>query len=257
MIRFGADTFYLLQRHIRTTLRIPIWIFVLLAQPIIYLTLFGQLFSRVVDLPGFDASSYIAFIAPGIVIMTAMFGSMWSGMGLIEDLHEGVIDRMLATPIHRGALIAARVLHATLTVTVQSLIILGISLLLGARLSSGLIGIAVILLPAVLLGAGFAALSNGIAILARREETLVALVNFFGMPLTFLSTAFMAAEFMPAWMQFVARGNPVDWAVTAARYAMLGEAWKQVWTYSVLLTGFAVVASVLARQAFRVYTRTT
>src|SRR5262245_37542933 len=117
---FITDTLHLVGRHIRTTLRLPIWIAVTLIQPVIWLTLYGQLFRRVVDLPGFEGASYIQFLTPGVVLMTALFGSAWSGMGLIMDLSGGVLNRMLATPVHRGALIAARVLHAAITVSVQA-----------------------------------------------------------------------------------------------------------------------------------------
>ena len=96
---YFADTFHLLQRHIRNTIRIPVWIFVTLTQPIIWLALYGQLFSRVVDIPGFESNSYIEYLTPGVVIMTALFGSAWAGMGLLEDLNDGVVDRMLATPV--------------------------------------------------------------------------------------------------------------------------------------------------------------
>src|SRR4051812_8968650 len=115
MMTFLADSFYLLGRHIRVTLRLPIWIAVSLVQPIIWLTLFGQLFRKVVELPGFGSASYIDFLTPGVVIMTAMFGSAWSGFGFIEDIGSGLMDRLLATPVHRAALITARVLHAALT----------------------------------------------------------------------------------------------------------------------------------------------
>lgn len=257
MTNFLADTFHLLKRHIRTTLRLPIWIAVSLIQPIIWLTLFGQLFRRVVEIPGFESGSYIQFLTPGVVIMTAMFGSAWSGMGLIEDLSEGVIDRMLATPVHRGAIIAARVLHAAVTVSVQSIIILTLGVVLGARLPGGGLGFPVILLLAALLGAGFSAISNGVALLARREETLIAIINFFGLPLTFLSTAFMADKLMPGWVAAVAHINPVNWGVNAARDAMLGRNWEGIWGYIALLAAFTLTAGYFATQAFRVYRRAT
>jgi ABC-2 type transport system permease protein len=224
---------------------------------VIWLVLFGQLFRRVVELPGFEATSYIQFLTPGVVVMTSLFGALWSGMGIIQDLDEGILDRMLATPVHRGALISARVLHSALTIAVQAMIILGLGFLLGARIPGGLLGFLAILLPAVLLAAGIAALSNGLALLARREETLIAVVNFFGMPLVFLSTGFMAADVMPGWIRVFARGNPVNWAVEAARDAMLGGAWASVGVYCLLLTGFVLVASFAANRAFRVYLRTT
>jgi ABC-2 type transport system permease protein len=255
MMTFISDTLNLLKRHIRITLRIPIWIAVTLVQPIIWLTIYGQLFRRVVELPGFAATSYIQFLTPGVVIMTALFGSAWSGMGLINDLSEGVIDRMLATPVHRGSLIAARVLHAAITVCVQSVIIIIMGLVLGASSPGGIAGLLAILVLAALLGAGFSALSNGVALLTRREESLIAVINFFGMPLTFLSTAFMATALMPGWIQTIAKGNPVNWAVNAARDAMLGQNWGDVALYGALLAAFALVAGFFATQAFKVYRR--
>ena len=132
MILFFADTWHLWLRYMRATIRLPIWIAVTLIQPIIWLTLFGQLFRRVVELPGFETGTYIEFLSPGVIIMTAMFSGAWSGMGLIDELNHNVIDRMLATPLHRGAIITARILHASFTVVIQSLIILFLALLLGA-----------------------------------------------------------------------------------------------------------------------------
>jgi ABC-2 type transport system permease protein len=176
-------------------------------------------------------------------------------MGLIEDLNEGVMDRMLATPVHRGAIIAARVLHAALTVVVQSVLILGIGLLLGARFPGGVMAAPAILLLAALLGAGFSAISNGVALLTRREETLVAVVNFFGLPLTFLSTAFIASDLMPEWIRVAAYANPVNWAVNAARDAMMGQEWAAVWGYCALLAAFGLAAGTFATQAFRAYRR--
>lgn len=253
MTTFIADTLHLLQRHVRTTLRIPIWIAVTLVQPVIWLTLYGQLFRRVVEIPGFGANSYVEFLTPGVVIMTAFFGSAWSGMGLLDDLDHGVLDRLLATPVHRGAVIAARVLHAALTVAAQSVIILVLGLLLGASLPGGGGGFLAILLLAGLLGAGFSAISNGVALLTRREETLIAVINFFGLPLTFLSTAFMAAELMPEWIRAVARVNPVNWAVDGARAAMLGQEAATTWGSAALLTGFVLLGGIFATQAFRTY----
>jgi ABC-2 type transport system permease protein len=254
MILFVADTWHLWLRYMRATIRLPIWIAVTLIQPVIWLTLFGQLFRRVVELPGFETGSYIEFLSPGVIIMTAMFSGAWSGMGLIDDLHHNVIDRMLATPLHRGAIIAARILHASFTVVLQSLIILFLALLLGAGWPSvgGTIGV---LVAAALVTAGFTAMSTGVALLARREETMIAVINFFGLPLAFLSATFMSAQLMPGWMQTVSRANPVNWAVSAARHAVLGTDPGAVWVNSGLLLLFTLVMVVLATGAFQVYRR--
>ena len=255
MKAFLSDTGHLLLRHLRTTMRIPVWIAVTLIQPVIWLTIYGQLFRRVVEIPGFGADSYIQFLTPGVVIMTALFGSAWSGMGIIEDLSEGVMDRLLATPVSRAALIFSRVVHASLTVAVQSVIILLFGMLLGARVAGGIPGFFAIIMLGSLLGAGMSALSNGLALMTRREETLIAVVNFFGLPLTFLSTAFMAADLMPPWIRTLSRGNPVNWAVIASRDAMLGRDWGNVGVSAAMLAGFVGAAVWVATQAFRAYRR--
>jgi len=234
MKNFMNDTFRLLIRHVMTTLRIPIWIFVTLVQPIVWLTLYGQLFRRVVELPGFGSSSYIQFLTPGVVIMTSMFGSAWAGMGIIQDLNDGVMDRLLATPVSRGALITARVLHSAITVLFQGMIILLVGFLLGARFPGGFLGVLALIVLGGLLASGLSALSNGIALLTKREETLIAVINFFGLPLTFLSTAFMSAALMPSWIRNIAKLNPVNWAVDGARDALMGANWDGVWGRALL-----------------------
>jgi ABC-2 type transport system permease protein len=257
MQTFAADTYQLLLRHLRTTLRLPIWIAVTLVQPVIWLTLFGQLFRNVVELPGFSSGSYIQFLTPGVVVMTSLFSAIWSGMGMVEDLKEGVLDRLLTTPLNRASLIAARVVHTSITIAIQSVLILALGCILGAGINGGVGGFLLILLASTLLGAGIAALSNGLALVARREETLIAVANFFGMPLVFLSTSFMAAATMPAWIRTLAEWNPVDWAVVASRRAMLGGAMGDVWLKCGLLALFLVASAWIATQAFTVYRRTT
>ena len=109
MKAYLGDTFAMLVRHQRNFLRQPIWIVFALTQPMFWLLLYSQLFRRIVDLPGFDTNSYVQFLTPGIVVMTAFFGATWSGMSMIDDLDRGVIQRFLATPTRRSALIVSQV----------------------------------------------------------------------------------------------------------------------------------------------------
>jgi ABC-2 type transport system permease protein len=252
---FLRDTWYLLWRHIVTTVRIPIWLFVTIVQPVIWLTLYGQLFRRVVEIPGFEAGSYIQFLTPGVLIMSALFGAAWSGMGIIVDLNDGIMDRFLATPIRPAAIVTAAVLHSVLTGLVQATIILLMSLVLGARVPGGLGGVLAILLMAALLAAGLSFISNGIALVTRREETLISVANFFGTPLLFLSTAFMAADLMPGWIRAIARFNPVNWAIDASRAAMEGSNWTVIIQNGVYLAGFVLLGGALAMLALRSYRR--
>ena len=91
-------------RSLRALWRQPAFVLVTLVQPVIWLFLFGQLFSQVVEIPGFgaDGQSYLEFLTPGVVMMTALLSAAWAGTVYIEDMERGVMDRLLASPVRRG-----------------------------------------------------------------------------------------------------------------------------------------------------------
>ena len=207
-------------RHLMALLRQPWWIFVTLVQPVIWLLLFGALFETVTDIPGFGSDNYIQFLAPGVVVMTAFFTAGWSGMPMIEDLERGVIDRFLVSPVRRSSLITGR-LAQTLAEDRDPV---ADHRRPGAdrrrQFANGVVGVLVLIGVAILVGAAFGALSNGLALLARREETLIAPMQFLMLPLSFLSVTFMQKDLMPDWMQTASSFNPVNWAVEAGREAL-------------------------------------
>jgi ABC-2 type transport system permease protein len=249
-----ADTVALTVRDLRALWRQPMFILVALVQPVIWLLLFGALFERVVEIPGFEGGDYKQYLVPGVVVMTAFFSSGWNGMATVEDLGRGVTDRLLVTPVRRWSLIAGRVGQNVVQVTIQSLIIVGLALAIGVAFPGGPLGVAALILAAVLLGTGFAALSNALALVTRTEESLIGAVTFLQLPLMFLSTGFMQPSLMPAWMGTAAGYNPVDWAVTAGREAVqTGTDWSTALGYCGLLAGFALLCLVLATRAFRGY----
>jgi ABC-2 type transport system permease protein len=252
-MEFLRDTWYLFLRLIQATLRMPVFVIISIVQPVLWVLLFGQLFSKVTTIQGFESSSYVQFLAPGISIMTALFGAAYSGMGILGDIDRGVLDRMLATPVSRGAMIAGRILHSSAQVIVQASIILLVSFLLGARAHGGMGGILAVLFAAALLGAAFASFSNALALLARRQELVIAVMNFTILPMMFLSSMIMSRNVMPRWIGGVSRFNPLNWAVTAARDGFEGKAPGEMVLCLVLLAGFALLCSILATQSFRRY----
>ena len=127
-----AQTLFLFVRLMRNLLRQPIWIALMLIQPMFWLLLYSQLFRRITELPGFGTTSYVDYLTPGIAIMTAFFSGTWAGMGTIEDLDRGVVERFLATPARRSAIVFARVLQSAVVATIQAVIILVVGLFLGA-----------------------------------------------------------------------------------------------------------------------------
>ena len=104
-----SQTLFLCGRVLRNLSRQPIWIVVMIVQPMFWLLLYSQLFRRITELPGFGTTSYIDYLTPGIAVMTAFFSGSWAGMGMIEDLDRGVLERFLATPAHRGAIVFGRI----------------------------------------------------------------------------------------------------------------------------------------------------
>ncbi len=252
-----AHSWFMLGRNVRNLLRQPIWIVTILTTPLVWLLLYSQLFRRITDLPGFGTDSYIQFLTPGVVVMTAFFSATWSGMSMIEDIDRGVIERFLATPARELALVLSQVVRSGLQGSIQALIILLVGLAMGARVHAGPAGWLVLVLTAFLVATTFAGFSHGIALLTRREETMIALANFIALPLMFLSAILIAENLMPEWMQWAARFNPVDWGVRAAREpALPGTDWLEVATYLGLLAAFTLLTAGFATWAFRAYQRT-
>lgn len=257
MTAAALDTWYMLGRQSRNLLRQPIWIVFMLTQPMFWLLLYSQLFRRIVDLPGFEGQSYVQFLTPGIVVMTAFFSATWAGMSMIEDLDRGVIERFLATPARRTSLVLSQVVRSGITAAIQTVIILGTAWLMGARVERGIAGWLVLVAVAFLVAMGFSGVSHGTALVVRREETLIAILNFFGLPLTFISATLIAESLMPEWMRWAARLNPVNWAVVAGReMSSRSTDWGTVGIYVALLVAFAALTTAFATRAFRIYRRT-
>ncbi len=250
------QTAYMTVRHLRELWRQPWFVGVTLVQPVIWLLLFGALFKKIVEIPGFHGHSYIAFLAPGVVVMTAMFNSAWSGMALIEDLNRGVTARFLVSPVRREALIAGRIVKEAVVVVIQSLIIVALALIVGASFPGGPAGVAALFVVSALLGATFGALSNGFALIMRQEEALIGAVQFIVLPLTFLSTTFLEANLMPKWIQHVSDFNPVNWAVVAGRAATQSHPdWGVVAARAGFLVALLLVTLAFATRAFQSYQR--
>jgi ABC-2 type transport system permease protein len=245
-------------RSVRSLLRQPAYAAITLVQPVIWLLLFGQLFRSVVHIPGFhaDNGSYLEFITPGVILMTALFSSGWAGTVYIEDMDRGVMDRLLASPVRRGAMMIGSLAYQALTTALQTLIVFAIAYAAGARFAGGVVGIAITLLAAVLMAMVIASLSNAIALLVRRQEALIGISQFIVLPLQFLSSAIMDTRLSPGWVRHVARYNPVDWAVVASRQALSsGTQWGTVLPRLGFLVLLAAAMAWLATRAFRAYQR--
>jgi ABC-2 type transport system permease protein len=189
--------------------------------------------------------------------MNAFFGGMWSGMGMITDLDRKVVDRFLAAPASRFAIVLSQVVRAGITAMLQTLILLLVGLALGVRVHGDVLGWLVIFAASFLLAAAFAGFSNGLALIFRRPESMIATANMVGLPLMFLSSILVTFALMPGWIKTVSRFNPVNWGVNAARYAVTQEhgTWGTTGGFLLFLLAAMAATSLFATWCFRSYQR--
>ena len=252
-----ADTWWMTHRQLKALLRQPAVIVITLVQPMVWLFLFGNLFRRVVELPGFGSSSYLDYLVPGVVVMNAVSSSMWAGMGTIDEIERGTLNRFLITPMRRAAVLNANVIVQAVTVGFQSVLIVLIGWAAGAHYPGSALGPVVLVLASILLGTVFSAFSNVLGMTVRQRESIIGMSIFLLLPLTFLSTAFMVKDLMPGWMQTITAGNPVNWALDSARGA-LGSTieWGTLLMHGAWLVALAGVLVALSTLTFRGYQRT-
>jgi ABC-2 type transport system permease protein len=148
----------------------------------------------------------------------------------------------------------ASVVEQAVSTAVQSVIIVLLGWAAGAHYPGGVAGVAVLVGASVVLGTVFGALSNAIGMLVRQRETIIGLNIFLLLPLTFLSSVFMADGLMPHWLRTLSAFNPLNWAVQAARAALTAAPdWGLVASRGAWLVALAVVAVWLSTRSFRAY----
>lgn len=152
------------------------------------------------EVPGFGGGSYTAFLTPGVVVLTVLFSAGWTGMAFIEDMDRGVMDRMLASPVSRGAMMTASTVNQAVSTVIQSIVVVTLGLALGARFDGGVVGVLALGVAAVLLAAAFSSLSTAIGLLTRTRESLIGFTTTLTLPLAFLPSAIMSREVAPRWI---------------------------------------------------------
>ncbi len=245
-----ADTWHLFNKYMIITMRMPLWTLFTLIQPLIWLIIFGQLFGRFVQ-----AENYMDFMVPGILIMTVLFGSSWSGVSLLREISAGTVDKLLVSPVSRVAIVLSRVMHSAVQVIAQALIILVVAWLMGSTITMNPVYLIMGMLIVFLLGIGFAAISNGFAITLQREEPLVMIGNLMTLPLMFFSSALVPKQFMPDWIQYISIINPITYAVEGVRAVLVAPpdfaAYALGLGVMVVFAGATLTWAVLAFNALR------
>lgn len=251
-----SETWVLYKRAVLKLLRRPIVLYFSLLQPAIWLLLFGQMFNRMVSLPGasntFGTDNYMAFFAPGVIMMTMLFGAGQTGLGLIQDMDSGFLDKLLTTPINRFAILLGKMGGDLTRMVMQSLLILVMATLAGVHIRTGLLGVLFVVIISGLFGMALAGINTMIALQTRNTEATFLLGNFVNLPLMFMSTAMMPKAFLPDWMQKVVQVNPITYGIEGMRgLVTTGFDPNKVFPAIIVLGSIAALSIIGATLMFR------
>jgi ABC transporter DrrB family efflux protein len=243
-----ADSRVMAARQVRKILRRPTYVVYLFVQPVIFVLLFRYVFGGAID----TGVSYVDFLIPGIIVMTAVFGALTTGLGLTEDLKAGVVDRFRSLPIARSAVLVGRTVADLATNMVSLIIMLLIGVAVGFRPSEPFYEVVLALVLVLAFAYVFSWISAFVGLSVRDPETAQSVGFIWVFPLVFASSAFVPTDSMPGVVQAFADVNPVSVTVNAARALMIGDGDALGPTLGTLawLTGLLVVFVPLAVRSF-------
>ncbi len=214
------QTLAIVEADVRKLRHDPSEIFTRMLQPVIWLLIFGQAMAKAVAIPT-GATSYLNYIAPGILAQSVLFIAIFYGVALIWERDLGVVHKILVTPAPRIALVAGRGIAAGLRSLSQLVVIYALSFVLRIDLRLDLPGLLGVAAMVVLSGALFATFSLIIACIVKKRERFMGIGQVLTMPLFFASNALYPIERMPDWLQTVSAFNPMTYQVDALRALMI------------------------------------
>jgi ABC-2 type transport system permease protein len=218
-----------------------------LAQPIFFFLVFGLGLG-----PSFNLGlgiSYTEFLAPGIIAMSLLFTSLFSGVSVIWDREFGFLKEMLVAPVSRVSIVIGRSIGGATTALIQGTIILALAaVLLGAKIS---LMSAIILLPIMaVISVGFVSLGITIASLMESIEGFQLIMNFLVLPMFFLSGALFPLNNLPGAFKAVVYIDPMTYGVEIMRFVYTGFSSIPPYITLAYVILFAVATSLIGSYAF-------
>jgi ABC transporter DrrB family efflux protein len=244
-----ADSRVMATRQLRKILRRPMYVVYLFLQPVILVLLFRYVFGGAINT---GSISYVNYLMPGIIVMTAIFGALTTGLGLTEDLKAGVVDRFRSLPIARSAVLLGRTAADLVTNTLTLIVMLLIGLAIGFRPGQPVYEVALAFALVLAFAYVFSWISAFIGLKVRDPETAQSVGFIWVFPLVFASSAFVPTSSMPGVLHTFADINPVTLTVNAARALMIGHGGALGPTLGTLawLAGLLLVFVPLSVRAF-------
>ncbi len=235
--RFCKHTLAVAEVELIKLLRDPTELFTRAVQPVLWIVIFGQVFSRARGIPTGNIS-YLAFLTPGILAQSVLFSAIFYGIAVIWERDLGIIHKLLVSPAYRAALVLGKALSSGLRGTAQTIIIYLLALVMHIPVRLEFFAIIEVLFAVILGSAIFSTFSLIIACIVKTRERFMGIGQVMTMPLFFASNAIYPLELMPRWLKVVALGNPLTYLVDALRGLMI--------TGGATMHGYAVDFGVLA-----------
>jgi len=196
----------------------------------------------------FGVKDYFSYMSVGMISFIVMFTTMFSGMSIVWDRRLGFLNKVLSTPVSRGAIIFSKVLNASLRSMFQATIILALAVVFGLQVSSTFSPIYILAIYAAifLLCLGLSSVFLALALRSTKWETQMAIVNLINLPLMFASNTFFPISQMPSWIQAIAQVNPISYLTDAIRRLTVTEFNASAVMFDFTFLGiFAVVFSFI------------
>ena len=237
------DVMLMYQRNMTHTLRNLVYVFVNLFMPMLYLFLFMPLLQNLGAVPGIPEGETVQVFIPGLLVMLGIFGPIFVGFNVIDDIRSGVIERFLVTPVNRSAILLGMILKDVTVYLAQCLIITLIAIPMGLKLN--LLGFLLALPMYMLIAITMASMSYSLGLILKIEDSLAPALNMIAMPVMLLSGIMLPMILAPAWLQTLAKLNPLAYAVDASRMLFTGN-----YGNDVIIEGY-VLMTILAILMFK------
>lgn len=208
-------------RDLLAVMRNPVFIFFGLSIPILYLFLFAPLLKNLAGTQGFPSDNVLDIFVPGMLVMIAFSGGLFSGFGIIDEVRFGVIERFRVTPSSRFAILAGPVLRDVTATLVQCTIFILIALAFGFH--ANFWGLICLKFFVIMVVGATSAFSNAMGLITKDEEKFAPIVHGINLPLLLLSGVLLPMAYAPTWLLVIAHFNPLYYVVDAARYLAAGQ----------------------------------
>ncbi|MBU0586655.1 ABC transporter permease [Candidatus Micrarchaeota archaeon] len=211
-----------------------------LGMPLLFLVALGGGLSAMMP-----ESNYQGFILPGIIGMTLLFTSVFSGVSIIWDREFGFLKEMLAAPASRETIVIGRTLGGATTAIIQALLIMVLGIIFTGIAVPSFFNMIGIFAMMVILSCSLVAVGIAFASIIQEVETFQLIMNLLIMPLFFLSNALFPLDKMPDWMHLISQVNPISYAIDGLRILILGTgSFSLIYDFGISL--FTLVVAIFA-----------